>query len=259
MASELGASDDVDAGADAGSGVRAGVDAGTDTGARPRGAKLDGRVERGNQTRRLVLRRTVDIASVEGLDALSVGRIATELKLSKSGVFALFGSKEELQLATIRAAGRIFLDAVVEPATQSPPGLDRVWHLCARWLDYSRQRVFPGGCFFHGVIAEFDAREGAVHDALVLADREWTGTVERCVAEARDTGELRPDTDVSQLAFELIALMETANAHSVLHDEPSVYRRAGAAITARLRAAATDPSQVPQIPQIPLDAAPEHS
>ncbi|MEV8315917.1 TetR/AcrR family transcriptional regulator [Streptomyces sp. NPDC059900] len=210
--------------------------------------KPDGRVERGNQTRRLVLRRTVDIASVEGLDALSVGRLATELKLSKSGVFALFGSKEELQLATIRAAGRIFLDNVVEPARQSPPGLGRVRQLCAHWLDYSEQRVFPGGCFFHGVIAEFGAREGAVHDALVLADRDWNGQVEDCIAEARDTGELRPDTDVSQLAFELVAFMEAANAHSVLHDKPDAYRRAGAAITARLREAAADPSSVPRLP-----------
>ncbi|MEV0526364.1 TetR/AcrR family transcriptional regulator [Streptomyces sp. NPDC050439] len=225
-----------------------GTGAGVEVGAGAASAKLDGRVERGNQTRRLVLRRTVDIASVEGLDALSVGRLATELKLSKSGVFALFGSKEELQLATVRAAGRIFLDAVVEPATQSPPGLDRVRQLCARWLDYSEQRVFPGGCFFYGVIAEFDAREGAVHDALVRANRDWTGQVERCVAEARDTGELLPDTDVPQLAFELIALMETANAHSVLHDEPGAYRRAAVAITARLRATATNPSQVPQLP-----------
>ncbi|MGW0905526.1 TetR/AcrR family transcriptional regulator [Streptomyces sp. NPDC002853] len=212
------------------------------------GAKLDGRVERGNQTRRLVLRRTVDIASVEGLDALSVGRLATELKLSKSGVFALFGSKEELQLATVRAAGRIFLDAVVEPAGQSPPGLDRLRQLCACWLDYSERRVFPGGCFFYGVIAEFGAREGAVHDALVRANRDWTGRVERCVTEARDTGELLPDADASQLAFELIAPMETANAHSVLHGEPEAYRRAGVAITARLRAAATDPSRVPPLP-----------
>lgn len=213
------------------------------------GTRLDGRVERGNQTRRLVLRRTVDIASVEGLEALSVGRIAGELKLSKSGVFALFGSKEELQLATVRAAGRIYLDAVVEPAGRTPPGLDRVWQLCAHWLDYSRQRVFPGGCFFYGVIAEFGAREGAVHDALVRANRDWTGRVEACVAEARDAGELHPDTDAPQLAFELIALMETANAHSVLHGEPDAYRRAGAAITARLRAAATDPSRVPQLPR----------
>ncbi|MGV9877860.1 TetR/AcrR family transcriptional regulator [Streptomyces sp. NPDC003006] len=211
------------------------------------GSRLDGRVQRGNQTRRLVLRRTVDIASVEGLEALSLGRIATELKLSKSGVFALFGSKEELQLATVRAAGRIFLDAVVEPARQVPPGIGRVERLCAGWLEYSERRVFPGGCFFYGAIAEFDAREGAVHDALVRANRDWTAQVEGCLAEALDSGGLRPGTDVRQLAFEFISVMETANAHSVLHGEPDAYHRADVAITARLRAAATDPSWVPQL------------
>ncbi|MFD4629303.1 TetR/AcrR family transcriptional regulator [Streptomyces sp. NPDC058284] len=217
-------------------------------GASSAGGRLDGRVERGNQTRRLVLRRTVDIASVEGLGALSLGRIATELNLSKSGVFALFGSKEELQLATIRAAGRIFLDAVVEPARQEPPGIGRAWRLCAAWLEYSERRVFPGGCFFYGAIAEYDAREGAVHDALADADRGWTAQVERCLGEARDTGELRADTDVAQLAFELVALMETANAHSVLHGAPDAYRRAGTGITTRLRAAATDAALVPRLP-----------
>ena len=84
--------------------------------------RLDGRVERGNRTRRLVLGRTVDIASVEGLEALSVGRLATELQLSKSGVFALFGSKEELQLATVREAGRIFTERVIRPAEQEAAG-----------------------------------------------------------------------------------------------------------------------------------------
>ncbi|MFJ2773835.1 TetR/AcrR family transcriptional regulator [Streptomyces sp. NPDC087300] len=209
------------------------------------GPRLDGRVERGNQTRRLVLRRTVDVASVEGLDALSLGRIATELKLSKSGVFALFGSKEELQLATVRAAGRIYLDTVVEPALRTPPGVARVWQLCTAWLDYSEQRVFPGGCFFYGVIAEFDAREGPVHDALVRANRDWHELMERSLAEAVEAVELHGDTDLSQLAFECIALMETANAHSVLHGESAAYRRAGTAIAARLRAAATDPALVP--------------
>lgn len=85
------------------------------------GTRLDGRVERGNRTRQLVLRRTVDIASVEGLEALSVGRLATELQLSKSGVFALFGSKQELQLATVREAARIYVEQVIRPASGTPP------------------------------------------------------------------------------------------------------------------------------------------
>ncbi|MET9035697.1 TetR/AcrR family transcriptional regulator [Streptomyces mirabilis] len=210
------------------------------------GTRLDGRVERGNRTRQLVLRRTVDIASVEGLEALSVGRLATELQLSKSGVFALFGSKQELQLATVREAARIYVEQVIRPASGTPAGVARVWRLCELWLDYSQGRVFPGGCFFYEVIAEFDARSGPVHDAVAEAQRDWTAHVEHTITEARDLGELRSDTDAAQLAFELIALMETANAVSVLRDETDVYRRARVAILSRLRAAATDPSLVPE-------------
>ncbi|MCX5424422.1 TetR/AcrR family transcriptional regulator [Streptomyces sp. NBC_00078] len=213
--------------------------------------RLDGRVERGNRTRRLVLGRTVDIASVEGLEALSVGRLATELQLSKSGVFALFGSKEELQLATVREAGRIFTERVIRPAEQEAAGIGRVWRLCELWLEYSRGRVFPGGCFFYEVIAEFDARSGSVHDAVVRAQRDWTALVERAIAGACDAGELRADTDVPQLAFELVALMETANMVSVLHDEESAYRRARVGVAARLRSAAVAPGSVPQVPQVP--------
>lgn len=209
--------------------------------------RLDGRVERGNRTRQLVLARTVEIASVEGLEALSVGRLATDLRLSKSGVFALFGSKQELQLATVREASRVFVAEVVEPAAKVPAGVVRVWRLCEAWLEYSEGRVFPGGCFFYGVMAEFDAREGAVHDALVRAQRDWGAHVEDRVEEARAAGELRADTDAGQLAFELIALMESANALSVLHGENIAYRRARVGIAARLRAVAVDASSVPQV------------
>jgi AcrR family transcriptional regulator len=212
------------------------------------GTRLDGRVERGNRTRQSVLSRTVDIASVEGLEALSVGRLATELNLSKSGVFALFGSKQELQLATVREASRIYVERVIRPAAGTPAGVARLWRLCDLWLEYSQGRVFPGGCFFYEVIAEFDARPGPVHDAVARAQRDWTAHVERTAEEAREAGGLLPGTDTAQLAFELIALMETANAVSVLHDETTAYRRARVGIAARLRAAATDPSRVPEVP-----------
>ncbi|MFF3916244.1 TetR/AcrR family transcriptional regulator [Streptomyces sp. NPDC001852] len=210
--------------------------------------RVDGRVERGNRTRRLVLRRTVDIASVEGLEALTVGRLAAELELSKSGVFALFGSKQELQLATVREAARIYTERVLRPAAEAPPGVGRVWRLCELFLEYSRSRVFPGGCFFYGATAEFDARTGPVHDAVVRAQRDWSAHVERTVEEARTAGELRPGTDSAQLAFELVALLETANALSVLHDEETAYRRARVAIAQRLRGAAVDGVPLPPFP-----------
>ncbi|MFD4532275.1 TetR/AcrR family transcriptional regulator [Kitasatospora sp. NPDC058397] len=206
------------------------------------GSTTDGRVLRGEETRRAVLHRAVTIASVEGLGALSIGRLATDLGLSKSGVFAGFGSKEELQLATVRAARRIFADAVVAPVADTLPGLARARALCESWLAYSRARVFPGGCFFYEVTAEFDARPGAVRDALADCAREWRQVIADALAEARATGGLRPDTDLDDLAFALIALLETANSQAVLHDEDIPYQRAARLLLRLLRAEATDPA-----------------
>ncbi|MET7619362.1 TetR/AcrR family transcriptional regulator [Streptomyces sp. NPDC005408] len=209
-------------------------------------SRTDGRVERGNQTRRLVLEHTMNIASVEGLEGLSLGRIATELRLSKSGVFALFGSKEELQLATVRAAIDVYVDHVVRPTRELPPGAARLWALCRHWLDYSANRVFTGGCFFHAVTAEFDARTGPVHDAIAKARADWVRYVERTIDEARLAGGLDAELDVPLLAFEIIALMEAANTESVLNNDNSAYDKAERGILGRLRAAATDPSDLPQ-------------
>ncbi|MFB6887917.1 TetR/AcrR family transcriptional regulator [Kitasatospora sp. NPDC056327] len=207
----------------------------------PNTPTTDGRVLRGEETRRTVLRRAVDIASVEGLDALSIGRLAADLGLSKSGVFAGFGSKEELQLATIRAARRIFSDAVLDPIAAEPPGLRKVRLLFESWLAYSRARVFPGGCFFYEVTAEYDARPGPLRDALAANGREWRATVLGLVNGARDTGELRADTDPEDLAFTLIALLESANPLALLFDEDTPYERAHRAALRLLRADATDP------------------
>jgi AcrR family transcriptional regulator len=208
-------------------------------------ARTDGRVERGNQTRRLVLGRTMEIASVEGLEGLSLGRLATELGLSKSGVFALFGSKEELQLATVRAAREVYAEQVVGPSRELPAGLVRVWRLVNSYLAYSKRRVFPGGCFFLAVSAEFDARTGPVRDLIADAREEWIGYMESTIGKARLAGDLRADIDVPQLTFEVIALLEAANAQSVLFDDSSAYRKAGTAILNRLRSVAVDPSALP--------------
>ncbi|MFE2750489.1 TetR/AcrR family transcriptional regulator [Actinosynnema sp. NPDC059335] len=197
--------------------------------------KVDGRVERGEQTRRQILRRAAEIASVEGLEGLSIGRLATELRVSKSGVFAHFGSKEELQLATVRAAAAIFAAEVVEPALVAPPGLDRLERLLDGWLAYSERRTFPGGCFFYAVQAEFDARPGRVRDSIARYGAEWHAYVRDTIAA---TGSV---ADPDQLAFELIAFLELANARSVLHDDPHAYERARAAVRARLDQVAAAP------------------
>lgn len=216
------------------------------TTARTGAARTDGRVARGDETRRVVLEHAVGVASVEGLDGLTVGRLAGDLGLSKSGVFALFGSKEDLQLATVRAAIRIFLENVVHPAHELPHGMDRLWRLCAGWLAYSQSRVFPGGCFFYAAAAEYDSRPGRVHDTVAAARRNWSSFLEQTLREAQQAGQAREDLDLPQLVFEMCALMEMANGDSVLHGDDAGYAMAAAGILRRLREAATDPSLLPE-------------
>jgi AcrR family transcriptional regulator len=193
---------------------------------------------RDDRARQVILRRAADIASRDGLEGLSIGRLAADLGVSKSGLFGYFGSKEELQLATVRTAAGVYLDEVVRPALAVPPGLERVRRLAELWLSYSQRRVFPGGCFFFAVTAEFDARPGRVRDAVAAASLEWRNLVARTIEDARQLGELAAGTDADQLAFELIAFMETANAVSLLHDDAASYERGRAAIRTRLDAAA---------------------
>jgi AcrR family transcriptional regulator len=214
----------------------------------------DGRVLRGDQTRQAVMSRAVRLASTEGLEALSLGRLAGDLGISKSGIFALFGSKEELQLATVRAAIVIYKQTVVEPAAVHPPGLARLWSLCENWLRYSHDRVFPGGCFFYSVSAEFDARPGAVRDVIADSGVSWIRMIEENVDAARRNGELRSDTDPGQLAFELIALLEAANANSVLHNDPRSYVRSATAILSRLQADGADAALLPARHSFRVDA-----
>jgi AcrR family transcriptional regulator len=205
--------------------------------------KVDGRLVRGDQTRRAVLRRSVDIASVDGLEGLSIGRLATELGISKSGLFAHFGSKEELQLATIRAARRIYADNVVTPAYEVEPGLARVWAMSVHWLDYSERRVFPGGCFFEKVSHEFAARTGPVQESLAAVHAEWMELLETTVAAAVDQGEIA--VDPGQLAFELNAYFEGANLASLLHADLKLYEQARQAVRTRLESIVVPGTAVP--------------
>lgn len=201
----------------------------------------DGRLARGERTRAAVLHRAADIASVEGLDGLSIGQLAADLQVSKAGVFAHFGSKEQLQLATIRAAVGRFTDEVVAPALDAPDGLDRLVVLCERWLGYSQSGPFPGGCFFFNVAAEYDAKPGRVRDEIAAARRLWLDAYEAVISSAQRRGEVDVGLDPADLAFELDALGMAANLHARLCDDPTAHDRARAAMFARLRAVATVP------------------
>jgi AcrR family transcriptional regulator len=197
----------------------------------------DGRIRRGDRTRRAVLARAVDIASVEGLDGLSIGRLAGDLGISKSGLIGHFGSKEELQLSTIRAARAIFATTVIEPAMRSSAGLARVRALLDAWLDYSSDRRFPGGCFFARAMHEYAARPGAVRDALSVVDEEWLGLIASTIEEAQAAGEIDPSVDATQLAFDLDAYLDSANLRSLL-GRTDVYDRAARSMTDRLESVA---------------------
>ncbi len=201
--------------------------------------RTDGRLRRGDDTRRAVLARAVETASLQGLEGLSIGGLAADLGISKSGLFAHFGSKEELQLATIRAARRVYSEVVVEPALRVPPGLERLWALCEAWLEYSRGRVFPGGCFFSKATHEFATRPGAVLDALVDSDRKWMTLLRQTVDDARLLGHLAPEVDEAQLVFGLSAAFEQANLRSIIGDDDA-YAAARALLTDLLDRAAAD-------------------
>lgn len=194
----------------------------------------DGRRARGDLSRQAVMAVAVDLASVSGLDGLSIGGLATAVDRSKAGIAGLFGSKEELQLATVAAAAEIFQRTVIAPALTAPAGLTRLRALVDAWLDYSESRVFAGGCFFAAATAEYRSRPGAVRDAVAANMRDWIGFIAEAIRRAVATGELVATTDPEQLAFEIDALLDAANDSSLLFDSATPYARARTAIDAIL-------------------------
>jgi AcrR family transcriptional regulator len=182
-------------------------------------ADADGRKVRGDRTRRAILTAAVNVASVEGLEGLSIGRLASELRMSKSGLFAHFGSKEELQVSTVRAAAAIFVHRVIRPAEERfEPGIARLQAMLDDWLDYMERGIFAGGCFFAAATVEMDGRPGPVRDAVATQMASWAELLADCARVAIERGELVPDTDPEQLAFELDALGTAVNSGWQLHD-----------------------------------------
>ncbi|QKJ18146.1 TetR/AcrR family transcriptional regulator [Microbacterium hominis] len=205
----------------------------------------DGRRARGDESRRAILARAVDAASVNGLDGLTIGSLADASGHSKSGIATLFGSKEQLQLATVSAAREIFIDTVVTPArTRTERGLARVVELISTWIAYSDVRVFRGGCFFAAASVEFDAKPGAVRDAIIAANTEWEQYLTASIRSAMDAGELPGLDDPAQLVFELLSFLEAANTRSLMQGSSAPYARAATAVRTRLLALGADPDVV---------------
>jgi AcrR family transcriptional regulator len=194
----------------------------------------------GERSRNAILHEAARLATVEGLSGLSIARLADAVGMSKSGLFAHFGSKEELQLATIEAAGVIFAAEVVDPALAEPTGIGRLRALAEGFLDYVGRQVFPGGCFFASVAAELDTHPGPVRDKAIEVIADWSDHLVAAARRAREEGALGPAEEVEQLAFEIDAYLLLANAEFVLSGEPAPLDRARRAIGRRLAEAGRD-------------------
>jgi len=194
---------------------------------------------KGERTRQAILETAVDIASVEGLEGLTIGQLATKLSMSKSGLFAHFGSKEDLQLATVDAARLIFIHAVIKPTFAAERGLARLWKLCDTWLAYVGGKVFRGGCFFAAAAAEFDSRPGPVRDRIAAIMKEWLATLAQVVRDAQEDGQFQSEVDPTQLAFEINAMELAANWAFQLYGDRQAFARARAATLERLHRYAT--------------------
>jgi AcrR family transcriptional regulator len=161
-------------------------------------------VSKGDDTRQAILGRAFELANIIGVSGLTIGRLAEDTGLSKSGLFAHFGSKEALEVAVVDEAGRQFVRDVLVPALAKPRGLPRLRALFDRWLAWGER---PGGCFFVGASAELDDRPGPARDALVESCREWIDALSTAARLAVEQGHFRRDLDVDQFAFELYGLM----------------------------------------------------
>lgn len=177
------------------------------------------RTERGERSRSAILETAVRLTTLEGLEGLSLARLADELGMSKSGLFAHFRSKEELQLETIEAAVAIYAEAIVDPVLALPPGRDRLLALSERYFDFISDGPTPGGCFFIYTALDPALRRSSVKQRLAREQREWLGLIERLACEARELGELPSGTDPARLAFEIHAMFSGADANFVLLEE----------------------------------------
>ena len=188
------------------------------------------------ETRAAVTQAAVECASVEGLEGLTIGGLAGETEMRKSSVFSLFGSKEELQRATLEAAIEQFREEVWSPVADEQPGLPRLLAVCDSWLGYHRREVMPGGCFLTTATIEYDARPGPMRNSVADTMKRWLGVLEREAAVALEAGDLPAGTDPADVAFQLNALAAAASYGFQLWRDPEVFARARRSMRAVLGA-----------------------
>jgi AcrR family transcriptional regulator len=189
----------------------------------------------GERTRDAILREAVSLATLDGLEGLSIGHLAAALDMSKSGVYAHFGSKQELQLATVDEAERIFHAEVIGPSLDAAPGLTQLVALCDAFFDHLTRHTFPGGCFLAGAVLEMGCRPGPVRDHVAAFQGRFTGRIRQNIVTAIEQHELPEDDDPDALTFELSGIILAANANFVLRDDTAALDMAKRIVRRRLR------------------------
>jgi AcrR family transcriptional regulator len=202
-------------------------------------------MRKGEQTREAILLHALKLATQVGFEGLTIGRLAEDLKLSKSGLFAHFGSKEALQVKVLEAASRRFVDEVIRPALAAPRGVRRVRALFERWLAWETSPGLPGGCPFTAAATELDDRPGPARDYVVRAQRDWLETIANTARTAVQEGDFAADLDCEQLAYELQSLMLGYAHASRLMKDPHARARTERAFEALLRRAAAHEPSIP--------------
>ena len=188
----------------------------------------------GQRTRAAILRTAASLATLEGLDGLSIGNLAAATGISKSGLYAHFGSKQELQLATVEEAAGILDAEVIQPALAARPGLAQLAAICEAYFSYVQRRVFPGGCFFAATALEMGTHPGPVKERIAAIQAGFTARLRDFAATAIEQHELPAREDPDRLAFELHAILLAADTKFVLHDNPAVLHLARQIVRQRL-------------------------
>ncbi len=185
------------------------------------------------------MREAVSLATLDGLEGLSIGNLAHALDMSKSGIYAHFGSKQDLQLATVDEAARIFTAEIIEPARAAPIGLAQLITLCDAFFDYLARRTFPGGCFFAGAVLEMGTRPGPVKDQVAAFQSGFTTLIREFIVAALERHELPDDEDPDELTFELSGIILAANANFVLRGDQATLDMAKHIVRRRLSGASS--------------------
>jgi AcrR family transcriptional regulator len=201
---------------------------------------------KGEATRQAILEQAAQVASRLGLEGVTIGRLADELELSKSGLFAHFHSKEALQIQTLRFAAELFVERVVRPALRAPRGEPRLRAVFERWLDWARADSLKGGCLFVAAASELDDRDGPARDELVRQQREWLELIANVARTGVGEGDFRPDLDVEQLAHDIHGVMLAYHHCRRLLRDARAEERARTAFLALVRAARSDGAAKPR-------------